>query len=165
LTALSYVTVNTGVDFNYQTVPNVDLSAQTQVEFSVMARDSAHVRLTLGGGGMFEIVLGFGPTMSQSTIRRSRAGNNMVESNGPAPTLSASEFRTFVLDWGTPKVLKVFSKSSSGALTELLKTAPQPESVLDVKTIAVSTVGTTGSFRVQVSVATRSNLHHARVHS
>ena len=147
--------INTGLDFNYLTVPNLDLSTQKTVEFSVMARDSAHVKLSLASGGMFEVVLGFGPTLSQCTIRRARGTGEVADSNGPAPVLSPTEYRTFVLDWSTPRVLKLFSKSSSGSLTKLLETPQQAESVLNVNTIAVSTVGCTGAFKVQVSAPLR----------
>lgn len=141
------VTISTGDSFSYQTVPGLDLSTRSRVELSVKARTDAHVMLTMGGGGVFEVVIG-GWDNSKSAIRRSRAGASIVESTGPV--LSATEFRTFVLDWSTPRVFKLLAKSSSGALTTLLETPQQPESTLDMKTMAVSTYMCSGVFKVQV---------------
>jgi hypothetical protein len=141
------VTINTGTAFSYQTVPGLDLSTRARVEFSAMTRTDVHVLLTMGNGGVFEVVIG-GWDNTKSTIRRSRAGADIVETRGTV--LSATEFRTFVLDWSTPRVLKVFSKSSTGTLTLLMETPQQPESVLDMKTMAVSTYKASGTFRVQV---------------
>jgi hypothetical protein len=142
------VTINTGTVFAYQIVPGLDLSTRSRVEFAAKTRTDVHVMLTMGNGGMFEVVIG-GWDDTKSTIRRSRAGADIVETKGAV--LSATEFRTFVLDWSTPRVLKVFSKSSTGTLTLLLETPQQPESVLDMKTMAVSTHKALGTYRIQVA--------------
>ena len=147
------VTINTPVTFGYQTVPGLDLSGRTRVEFSVQEETDAHVMLTMRSGGVFELVIG-GWGNSRTVVRRARAGADIVSANGAV--LSRTEFRTFVLDWSTPRVLKLFSKSSSGALTEILATPQQPESVLDVTTMAVSSFTCPGIFKIQVSARSRS---------
>jgi hypothetical protein len=149
------VTIATGNTFSYQTVPNLDLSARSRVEFSVTARTDAHVMLTMGGGGVFEVVIG-GWDNTRSVVRRARAGASLVEYTGPV--LSATEPRTFVLDWSTPRVLRLLAKSGSGVLTPLLETPQQPESALDIKSMAVSTYLCTGVFRVQVTAHSRPSL-------
>jgi hypothetical protein len=142
------VTINTPVTFGYQTVPNLDLSGRSRVEFSVQEATDAHVMLTMQSGGVFEVVIG-GWGNTKSVIRRARAGADIVSANGAV--LSATEFRTFVLDWSTPGVLKLFTKSSSGTLTQILATPQQPESVLDITTMAVSSFTCTGIYKIQVS--------------
>jgi len=97
---------------------------------------------------MFEVVIG-GWGNTKSVIRRARAGADVVQANGAV--LTPGQFKTFVLDWSTPRVLKLFSKSSSGDLTQILETPQQPESVLDVTTMAVSSYTTTGVWEVQTA--------------
>jgi hypothetical protein len=146
------VTLNTPVTFNYQAVPGLDLSNRNKVEFSVQAASDAHVMLYMKSGGVFEVVIGaYG---NQKTIvRRSRAGTDLVSVDGSP--LSASEFRTFVLDWSTPQILKLYHKSSSGELTQILETPKQPESVLDIERMGVSTYTSTGIFKIKVSSCPR----------
>jgi hypothetical protein len=143
------VDVNTGDDYNYQTVPNLDLSSRNKVEFSVMAKNDAHVMLTMGSGGVFEIVIG-GWGNTYSTIRRSKQGSGIVGYSGTVN--SNSQYKTFVIDWSTPRVLKVFSKSDTGSLSLLMETPQQSESVLNMKSMAVATGwGSTGKWKVKVS--------------
>ena len=114
-----------------------------------MANNDAHVLLTMGGGGVFEIVIG-GWGNSYSTIRRSKQGSGIVGYSGAVD--SNSQYKSFVLDWSTSRVLKFYSKSDSGSLTLLMETPQQSESVLDIKSMAVATGwGSTGKWKVQVS--------------
>jgi hypothetical protein len=114
-----------------------------------MASNDAHVLLTMGGGGLFEVVIG-GWGNTYSTIRRSKQGTGIVGYSGRVN--SNSQYKSFVLDWSTPRVLKLFSKSDSGSLTLLMETPQQAESVLDIKSMAVATGwGSTGRWKVQVS--------------
>ena len=146
------VTINTPESFGYQAVPGLDLSNRNKVEFSVQAATDVHVMLYMHSGGVFEVVIGaYGN--SKTIIRRSRAGADIASVAGSP--CSASEFRTFVLDWSTPRVLKVFSKSSSGELKQILETPQQPESVLDIKSMGVSTFTRTGIFKIQVLPAAK----------
>lgn len=139
--------IETGDDYNYHTILNLDLSSKSMIEFSVMAKNDAHVLLTMGAGGVFEIVIG-GWNNSRSMIRRSKQGAGVVEYSGVV--ISDSEFKTFVLDWNNAGVLKLYSKSGTEPLTLLMETPPQPEPVLDIKSMAVSTGwGSTGKWKVQ----------------
>ncbi len=151
--------INTDAFNNLQTVPNMDLTGRTSVEFSVKALQGdrlgnagAYVMLYLASGGIFEIVIGVNLRNTRCFIRRQRGtGPLEADYDGSVPLLTADGFSTYVLDWSTPRVLKLFSKSGSGVLTELLKTPEQTETKLDVTRMAVSTYTTTGVFQVQVS--------------
>lgn len=114
-----------------------------------MARNDAHVLLTMANGGVFEVVIG-GWGNTYSTIRRSKQGAGIVGYSGTVD--SNSQYKSFVLDWSTPRVLRFYSKSDSGSLTLLMETPQQAESVLNIKTMAVATGwGSTGKWKVLVS--------------
>ena len=139
-------------NYVYQTIPTLDLSDQKAIEFSVKAKNDAHVLLTMGDNngeeGMFEIVIG-GWGNTKSMIRRAKQGEGIVERAGTIN--SGSEHVNFVLDWNTPRVLKLYRKSDASPPDLLMETPEQPDSDLNIKSMAVATGwGSTGDWTVQV---------------
>ncbi len=134
-----------------QQVPNLDLSARTSVEFSVKSLAGPHVILNLASGGLFEVIIGWDSNNVRSTIRRGprRGGTDLANVRSAARPLSPDAFRTFVLDWSN-RVLRLLSKSSSGELTEILRTPEQPDASLVITSMQVTMYQNPAVFIVQV---------------
>ena len=119
---LKPLNIHTNDTYLYQEVKNFELSELSEVEFSVRAKNDAHVQLILSSGKIFEIVIG-GWNNSMSALRTEQQGASIAEHRGSV--LSMDEHRHFVLSWRDPGVLRLHRRTEDGELHLILYSLPQ----------------------------------------
>jgi hypothetical protein len=111
--------MSTGNNYQYQSDSGLNLAHRTNVEFQVKASNDAQVLLETGRGKIFEIVIG-GWSNQHSVIRRTQQGPSIASYQGAV--VSSSQFKRFVLEWDTSRILRLYQKMDNGS---------QPETVTD----------------------------------
>ena len=126
------IIIHTPDDPDYFTPVHVDLANRKHVDFEVLARNDAHVRLELKNNKMFEIVMGAYDD-KRSVLRTEKQGPTIAEGKGSV--LSTTCYRPFVLSLKQPGVLQLLYCKEMNAREAV------PEEHLQVKRPDVNSSG------------------------